>query len=68
MIYYSMVYNMSNDRFDHPLTEGDIFMLKKENRTLTLAFLLILISSAVIWAVTGIFLFIRISAAKPVEE
>ena len=29
---------------------------------------LALISSAVIWAVTGIFLFIRISAAKPVEE
>ena len=55
MIYYSMVYNMSNDRFDHPLTEGDIFMLKKENRTLTLAFLLILISSAVIRVVLSIF-------------
>ena len=46
---------MSNDRFDHPLTEGDIFMLKKENRTLTLAFLLILISSAVIRVVLSIF-------------
>lgn len=32
------------------------------------SYALALISSAVIWAVTGIFLFIRISAAKPVEE
>ena len=55
MIYYSMVYNMSNDRFDHPLTEGDIFMFKKENRTLTLVFLLILISSAVIRVILSIF-------------
>ena len=46
---------MSNDRFDHPLTEGDIFMFKKENRTLTLVFLLILISSAVIRVILSIF-------------
>ena len=32
------------------------------------SYALALISSAAIWAVSGIFLFIRISAAKPVEE
>lgn len=32
------------------------------------SYALALISSAVIWAVTGIFLFVRISGAKPVEE
>ena len=63
MVYYSMVYSVYRPSykgtavlpFDLSMTEGDLPMLRKENRTLTLAFLLILISSTIIRILFSVF-------------
>ena len=63
MVYYIMVYNVYESfwkdssvlPFDLSVTKGDIPMHRKENRTLTLVFLLILISSTIIRILLSVF-------------